>query len=178
MKPLSLSSHNKLTVILASNLDHIPDLIAELALLGPVTVLDGGNCFPAYRIAHLIRRKSIQVQEILKRILIRRAFTCYQMLHLLESAASIAHPHIILNPLSTFQDDQVTPREADRLLILCLSHTERLSLLSPVVMSLDLFLQEEKSFLLQRICDQADQIFSLNPDSRPHLQQMTFFQTG
>ena len=54
-------------------------LIAELALRGPVTVLDGGNCFPAYRIAQFIRSKSLQVEAISRRIFMQRAFTCYQM---------------------------------------------------------------------------------------------------
>ncbi|MDO8754152.1 MAG: hypothetical protein Q7J80_09700, partial [Anaerolineales bacterium] len=110
----------------------IPDLIAELALRGPVTVLDGGNCFPAYRIAQLIRRKSLKVDAISKRIFVRRAFTCYQMVNLLENTPVFGYPHIILDLLSTFQDDQVKPNEADRLLTLCLSHIERLRLVATV----------------------------------------------
>ena len=71
--------------------------------------------FPAYRIAQLIRRKSLQVDAISKRIFVRRAFTCYQMINLLESAPALDQPHIILNLLSTFQDDQVKPNEAGQI---------------------------------------------------------------
>jgi hypothetical protein len=39
----------------------LPTLLAELVLRGPVTVLDGGNRFPAYRIAREIRKRSIRV---------------------------------------------------------------------------------------------------------------------
>jgi len=42
----------------------ISNMVVELALRGPVTVLDGGNCFPAYRFAQLIRRKSTQVDAM------------------------------------------------------------------------------------------------------------------
>ena len=81
-----------LTVALTDHHSIIPDLIAELALRGPVTVLDGGNCFPAYRIAQLIRRKSLQVDSISRHIFVRRAFTCYQMVNLLESTPAIWLP--------------------------------------------------------------------------------------
>ena len=62
-----------LVVVFTSRSTIIPSLIAELALLGPVSVLDGGNCFPAYRTAKLIRRKSNQLEAISKRIFLRRA---------------------------------------------------------------------------------------------------------
>jgi hypothetical protein len=68
-----------LMVALTNHNEVISDLIAKLALRGPVAVLDGGNCFPAYRIAQLIRRKSLQVDAISKRIFVRRVFTCYQV---------------------------------------------------------------------------------------------------
>lgn len=178
MNSLLPIKHNNLAVILAPKPEYIPELIAGLALLGPVTVLDGGNCFPAYRIAQLIRIKSVHVQSISKHIFVRRAFTCYQILHLLESAPSLAHPHVVLNLLSTFQDDQVTLREANRLLSLCLSQIKRLSLTAPVAVSLEPLLQAEKSVLLQRVCDQADEIFSLGPAKDPQPRQMTFFQGG
>jgi hypothetical protein len=42
-----------LLVALTNQNSIIPDLITELAQRGLVTVLDGGNCFPAYRVAQL-----------------------------------------------------------------------------------------------------------------------------
>jgi hypothetical protein len=154
----------------------IPDLIAELALHGPVTVLDGGNCFPAYRIAQLIRRKSLQVDAISKRIFVRRAFTCYQVVNLLESTPALAQPHVILNLLSTFQDDQVRPDEASRLLALCLTHIERLRLYAPVAITLEPIILAEKEFLLKRVCEQADEVFTLHSETNPQEKQLAFFQ--
>ena len=50
-------------------------LIARLALAGAVRVLDGGNHFDAHQIARYIRRQSWQLEAILGRITIARAFT-------------------------------------------------------------------------------------------------------
>jgi hypothetical protein len=153
------------------------DLIAELALRGPVTVLDGGNCFPAYRIAQLVRGKSLQVESISRRIFVQRAFTCYQMTSLLENAPALDQPHIILNLLSTFQDDQVKPNEAGRLLTICLSHIERLCLVAPVAITLEPAILAEKEFLLKQVCKQADEIYTSPLESVPQSEQLSFFGT-
>jgi hypothetical protein len=167
-----------LLVALTNHHEVISDLIAELALRGPVTVLGGGNCFPAYCIAQLIRRKSLQVDAISKRIFVQRAFTCYQMVNLLENAPTFGYPQVILNLLSTFQDDQVKPDEAARLLSICLSHIERLSLVAPVAITLEPAILEEKEFLLKRICEQADQIYTFPLESSPfQSEQLSFFGT-
>jgi len=168
-----------LIVVLVSrsrNSDLIPDLIAELALRGPVTVLDDGNCFPAYRIAQLIRRKSLDVDAISSRIIVRRAFTCYQVVNLLESTPATNQPCIILNLLATFQDEQVKPKETDRLLTICLTHIERLRLFSPVAVTLEPVILAEKEFLLKRICERADEVFTLHTEKVPQEKQLSFFQ--
>jgi hypothetical protein len=154
----------------------IPNLIAELALRGPVTVLDGGNCFPAYRVAGLIRRKSLQVDAISKRIFVRRAFTCYQVVNLLESTPALGQPYIILNLLATFQDDQVKPDEAGRLLTICIKNIERLLLSAPVVVTLEPLILAEKEFLLKRVCERADEVFTLYPETSPQETQLSLFQ--
>ena len=166
---VSLVPHTRHTPI-------IPDLIAELALRGPVNVLDGGNCFPAYHIAQLIRRKSLQVEAISRHIFVQRAFTCYQMVSLLENTAAFGYPHIILDMLSTFQDDQINNNEADRLLNICLSHVERLRLSAPVVVTLEPVILTEKDFLMQRICEQADEVFTLHSETDPQEKQLSLFQ--
>lgn len=155
---------------------HIPDLIAELTLRGPVSILDGGNCFPAYRIAQLIRRKSLRVDAIARHIFVRRAFTCHQMLNLLESAPALNQPHVILNLLSTFQDDQVKPHEADRLLAQCLAHIERLHLSAPVAITLETAILAGKEFLLKRVCERADEVFTLPLESTQQETQLALFQ--
>ncbi len=153
----------------------IPALLAELALRGPVTVLDGGNRFPAYRIAHEIRRRSADVHRISKRILLRRAFTCYQVVHLLEGAPAMRHPYMILDLLTTFQDDQIQPREANHLLSFCLTHLQRLSVSAPVSICMEPFVVEEKAFLLENLCRQADELFFHEEGNAKNEEQLRLF---
>jgi len=86
--------------------------IAHLPALGPqaqagehagVHVLDGGNRFNGYTLA----RAACGRQEILNRITVARAFTCFQMLALLESTPASDGPFVILDLLRTFYDESV-----------------------------------------------------------------------
>ena len=75
------------------------------ALRGPVTVLDGGNRFNAYLVARGARGQT----ELLERITVSRAFTCYQMLTLLETTHPLPRPILILDLLNTYYDESVSP---------------------------------------------------------------------
>jgi len=79
-------------------------LIAELVLRGSVTVLDGGNRFQPYRVAQMSRQRTAEVNSATKRIFIRRAFTCTQMLALLENTPSLRQPYILLDLLVNGSD--------------------------------------------------------------------------
>ena len=58
---------------------------ARLAVHAPLRVLDGGNQFNAREVARLLRSQNApDVYAALERIRVARAFTCYQMLALLE----------------------------------------------------------------------------------------------
>ena len=133
-------------------------LSAELALRGPLTVLDGGNRFQPYRVAQLLRQQTAQVDSAAKRLFIRRAFTCYQMLALLEDTPALKQPYIILDLLATFYDDHVNEREARRLLDSCLLQVERLRQFAPVVVTLAPPPIGERAFLLELVCARAERV--------------------
>jgi len=153
--------------------EQITPVIAELALRGPLTVLDGGNRFQAYRVAHLIRRQTPDVRTAADRLFIQRAFTCYQMLALLESTPARPQPYLLLDMLATFYDDHVPTREASRLLDACLTQLERLRRTAPVAITLAPSLLEERAFLVERVCAQADKLFTLElPASQPYQPEL------
>ena len=162
-----VSSHNAAR-------DEIAALSAELALRGSVTVLDGGNCFPFYRFARLIRSQSYQGAVAVKRLFIRRAFTCYQMLELLSSTQALDHPYLILNLLATFYDEQIPEREVRRLLDSCLVEVNRLSMTAPVMISLSPPRLPERAFLAEQICQSADQSFLLDEPALEFVQPVLF----
>lgn len=98
-------------------------LAARMAERGPLRVLDGGNQFNAYPVARAARGR----RDVLTRIQVSRAFTCYQMLALLESTPSPPCPFLLLDLLDTFYDENVPLIARQRLLEGCLHHLARLS---------------------------------------------------
>ena len=153
--------------------DEITHVAAKLALRGPVTVLDGGNRFQAYRIAHLLRKETTDVNTAAKRLFIRRAFTCYQMLTLLENAPALRQPYLVLDLLNSFYDDQVQPQEANRLLDACMRQINRLRQFAPVAVTLGQPLLEERAYLIEKVCEMADTVFT--EDAIPQEAQLQLF---
>jgi hypothetical protein len=120
------------------------ELAARLAQRGPLCVLDGGNRFNAYIVARRLRRLyaagsaagQMDLPQVLGRIRVARAFTCYQMTAMLEQAPESASPVLVVDFLNTFYDESVPLAERRRLLEICLGHLERLSQPAAVVVSL------------------------------------------
>ena len=134
--------------------------IADLALTGPVQVVDGGNRFDAFYVARQLRRRTVEVEAALHRIHIARPFTCYQVVALFEQTKTLVTPHIIFDLLNTFYDESVTLAESGRLLRLVLQHLERLRGTVPIVITVrpppaDL---SPRRRLLHLVVDLADQV--------------------
>ncbi len=114
----------KWTLLILNRGMHAPLLsnLYRLAERSPLTVLDGGNRFNAYLVARGARGQT----ELLERITVSRAFTCYQMLTLLETTHSLSKPILVLDMLNTFYDESVRVHERRRLLTGCITHLDRL----------------------------------------------------
>jgi hypothetical protein len=108
------------------------ELAAHLAWRGPLRVLDGGNCFNAYRVAGLLRQRTTRVRPALTRIRVARAFTCYQALALLQTSPEGPTPTLVLDLLSTFYDENVQLEERRRLLEASAAELHRLGRRAPV----------------------------------------------
>ncbi len=152
MNTLSKPLTNRLWLVVGANAGAMLELIARLSLKKPgdacsVRVMDGGNQFNAYTVARSIGRQMAQAErgpgydslslgEALRRIHLSRAFTCYQMVTLLEETPLDATPTCLLDLLSNFYDEAIRLEESQRLLGLCLAAIRRLSHQAPVVISL------------------------------------------
>lgn len=152
------------TGLIVATLSHtkrepIAVLSAELVQHGPLAVLDGGNCFPFYRFARLLRAYTNGSMLAAGRLFIHRAFTCYQMLALLESTPALHQPYLVLEMLGTFYDEQVPEWEVSRLLDACLGQVKRLCLHAPVILLLSPPILPGRAHLLERVCQQADRTF-------------------
>jgi hypothetical protein len=142
------------------------ELAARFAQRGPLRVLDGGNRFNAYSVARQLRRNGTQDQTTaLNRIRVARAFTCHQVLSLLENTALEAQPALGIDLLDTFYDESVDVEERRRLALKCAAHLRRLSQLAVVVVSLrpPPPPREDPTGILQIIQEAADQLVFHQP---------------
>jgi hypothetical protein len=130
-------AENSLMLVVAphAGMPLMVELAARLALNGTVRVLDGGNRFNIYPVAQAVRRLTPKLEGTLANISLSRAFTCYQVLTLLEETPAAAAPTLVLDLLSTFLDENVRLPESRRLLQLSIVQLKRLSQSAPVIMS-------------------------------------------
>ena len=96
-------------------------------------VFDGGNRFDGYFVARLARRLSPQPDAVLRRIQLSRAFTCFQLAELIETAPAGPEPLFALDLLATFYDESVPLRDTERLLATTIAHLKRLAAAGPVI---------------------------------------------
>jgi hypothetical protein len=122
----------------------------------------------------LLRRKTVQIREIVERISIQRAFTCYQTLALLESVEGLPHPYLLLDLLHSFYDEQVSDREVRRLIGLCMGEIRRLNQQAPLGILLAPPSVETRSFLVEMVCAQADEIYTPVLEAAPAQQERLF----
>jgi len=108
---------------------------ARLALVGGVRILDSGNWFDALAVARQVRRQTAQLDQVLGRVQVQRAFTCYQAAVLLNQQPSGREPVLVLDLLSTFADESVPLNERARLLDQAVADLRRLSSLAPTAVS-------------------------------------------
>jgi len=148
------------------------ELVARVALNGPVRVLVGGNRFDAQRLARVIRRHTTRLDETLGRIQLARPFTCYQVITLLEQTTGDV-PLIFLDMLATFYDDAVSAAESTRLARMAVAHLQRCQQQVPVLVTLrpaPLAAGFDLSPLIQAA---ADQIYIYSPP--PAARQASLF---
>ncbi|MBT7988931.1 MAG: hypothetical protein HN769_03520 [Anaerolineae bacterium] len=111
-------------------------LIVELALIGPVRLLIGGNRYDHYGINYALAAITSHYEHILdNHIRLSRAETCYQMVELLIETQANETPSLILDFLSVFYDESVAEREVNQLLFEAISALRRLSQQSMAVLS-------------------------------------------
>jgi hypothetical protein len=173
------------------------ELAARLACRGPVSVLDGGDRFQAHMVARSIRRylpSGAGLTAALERTLLARAFTCYQMLTLLDEypdvpgrpsteealpapgpeaealppACPLLPPTLVLDLLATFYDENVSLIESRRLLELCIKHLNRLAARAPLAVSIrPPRPRSDRLVLVERLEAETPQVYRLEPPSPP-----------
>ena len=97
--------------------DYLLSICAEIAVQRPLRLLDFGNRCDMYFTARQLRMLTHDPVKAMRNIRLQRAFTCYQALSLLQQLEEPEPdiPVIILDLLAPFLDENIQPREIDRL---------------------------------------------------------------
>lgn len=151
------------------------DLTARLSLDGPLYLLDCGNRSNMYRVAKTLRTLTNDPVAVLKNIRLSRAFTCYQVVALLEKLAHSGEaagvPVLVLDLLATFMDESVKADESRMLFDIAMQRLQQLSRTAPVVVSAKplLSISSPRLGLLEQLKSQAFEVWE--EGSLPSLRQ-------
>src|SRR5512137_333737 len=96
-------------------------MTGRLAESGPVRVVDCGNMFDMF----LATRLSPSALDVINHIKVFDAYTCQELLAVLEKLPAGPAPFVILDLLRTFSYPNVDFELRKRLLVLCLAQIDR-----------------------------------------------------
>jgi len=151
------------------------DLVARLSLRGPVYLLDCGNRSDMYRVARTLRSLTDDPVAILRNIRLSRAFTCYQVVALLEKISSgVPAPVLVLDLLSTFMDESVQVNESSMLFNRALHSLTAAASSAPVIVSAKplLSLSTPRFGLLEQLKSEAAEVWEENVLSPTRLDEI------
>lgn len=165
---LQPASHGEPGLTLVLNWPHhepVLDVIARLALAGPVRVIVGGNRFDAPQLARVIRRHTVHLDQTLARIEVVRPFTCYQTVTLLAETA-VATPLLFLDALTPFYDESISDGESQRLAVATTAQLRRLKQQAPLLVTLRPPPTPARRGLLKLVRGTADRVYVYTPPQR------------
>ncbi|MGH9863579.1 MAG: hypothetical protein ACRD35_09165 [Candidatus Acidiferrales bacterium] len=88
-------------------------LLAPLLRGETVLLLDAANCFNPYKLADWARRSQRPPEELLERVRLSRAFTCFQLAELIERTPAAARRYgarrVVLTGLPDIFDEEEVP---------------------------------------------------------------------
>ena len=181
MDTITLPDANQLYVIIGGQTaaGRLLDLAAYLALRGKLLILDCGNRANPLPLVRELRRLTCDPVQALGNIRMARAFTCYQVVALLEQAGSspIQQPVLIFDMLASFYDESVPYAEGRRLLEQSLRCMTRLHRSAPLLVSARPPLADfpERRAFLEMLCHISDRYWIEETPQAPLPQQLSFF---
>ena len=173
MEPSQALSLNQFAALLLPR-RRAPDVLtlaADLALKKPLRVVDGGNLFNVLILSRMVRQRTVNVVEVLNRIYISRAFTCYQMEAMLADLEVNRGALLVLDLLGTFYDENVDDAQSRRLLGRCIAHLKRYSANLPVLVSVfPPGAAGKRKFLMDMLLQEIDHVWQWESPEKPPQQ--------
>jgi hypothetical protein len=163
-----------LAATLTREANKVTRLISSLALRGPLQIVAGSEWIPSYDVARLLRHSLAQIEPVLERIQLRRAFTCYQLLDLLANIRPEPSPVLVLDMLHTFLNNDIRLNVRRRVLERCGQHLQRLALHRPVAVLTPQVCAEDYPRFFTMLAALADDVYQAEPE-RPAILQSVLF---
>ncbi len=132
-----MNTQHSLTLLTNLPQSSVDDQITQCAMENSVWILDAGNCFNPYQITRQIRMQTPQVKAVLERIQVARAFTCFQVVTLLEQTRITQGSIFILWLLTTFADEMIQVGDRLRLLKQVDFQIDRLCQSAPITVTMN-----------------------------------------
>jgi hypothetical protein len=131
------------------------ELIFRFAMQGEVKVVVGANRISFDRLPLILGDRAGEAYEIMDRILVSRAETCFQMQDVLAYLEPGPSPIVITDMLQSFYEKDLSVNEVSLLLKKCVRRIHQLSETAPILISAEG--NAERPILLEtleRLCDQ------------------------
>ncbi len=111
------------------------EFIDRLGMRGAVQVVVGGNRISFDHLPLILGEQIGHVYEIMDRIQVSRAETCYQLQDVLATLSPSPVPIVITDMLESFYEEDLTLKEVTLLLQKCILHIHKLSETAPILIS-------------------------------------------
>jgi hypothetical protein len=183
MDEIALPTTNQLYTIIGGHEASIRllELSARITGCGKLLILDCGNRANPLPIVRELRRLTDDPIAAIGNIRTARAFTCYQVLALLQQleqrTTPVQNPVILFDLLASFYDESVNFREGLRLLDLTLKSLARVRSIAPLLVSARppfADFPERKTFV-DMLLGISDQYWIEEPAAQPQEQQFRLF---
>ncbi len=137
------------------------EFIARFARSGPVYVVVGANRISFDQLPRSLGEDIGRAYEIMDRIWVSRAETCYQAKDVLSALDTKGAPLVILDLLESFYEEDLSISEVTMTLRLCIRRIHQLSDQSPVVISASP--NSQRPSLMRLLEEASDQRFYFEP---------------
>lgn len=152
----------------------VTELIAGLALNGPLYLVSGSEWVPGYGLARRLRRSVVNVGTVLAQVQMVRAFTCYQLLDLLAAIRPASTPVLALDILHNFYTGDIPLKVRMQTLEKCGQHLQRLGLSRPVVVLVQQANSEDFPRFYAMLTQLADEVYEAQAEG-PAASQLRLF---
>ncbi|HEU0292406.1 MAG TPA: hypothetical protein VFR47_06700 [Anaerolineales bacterium] len=163
-----------LIVTLGKARAEMTELIAELIFSGPLFLVAGSEWLPAFELTRMLRKRTVEINEITGRLRAARTATCFRLLDSLRDLPPTGEPILVLDFLHTFYDPDIPLETRFRILQSCCRELERLAFARPLIVTTREMATEDYEKFLPVLRAVTDQLISFTPEPE-QVSQPTLF---